>query len=137
MLGDRDEEELAGDLLVDLLGDLLVDLDRLRVGHRQATRLAQRLRVLGAAHPELGQDDLTERPQLALALGERRLQLVGRQVPRLHQRLADRHALLDRLAELPGRGATGGLRAGVGLRLVLLVVFALAAQCHRLSRHFS
>ena len=44
VLGDGDEVELAGDLLVDLLGDLLVDLGRLRVGDRQTARLAECLR---------------------------------------------------------------------------------------------
>ncbi len=124
--GDRDEEELAGDALFDVLGELGADRCRLRIGDRQTTRLPEGRRVLGAADAVLGEHHVAEAPELALAVVECLGEFFAGHMTHLDERLPESDAFLDARAQTVFDRDRAGAARGIGSPLV---VFALS-QCH-------
>ena len=74
LLADRDQEEVAGQALVDPLRELGVDLGGASVAERDPACRRQRSRVLGATDAVPGEQQLPELGQVAVGLRERRRQ---------------------------------------------------------------
>ena len=119
LLADRDQEEVAGQALVDPLRELRVDLGGASVAERDPACRRQRSRVLGTTDAVPGEQQLSELGQVAIGLRERRRQTLTVEVARLHEALTERDTFLDaRALWFLRRGARRWQRAAlVCLRL--------------------
>ena len=120
-----DREHLVGACraLVDLADDVGVELDVRGLRDRHLTDAGDRVRHLVATDPVLLQQDVAELQQVLAAVGDRRLEPIGGQMPRLGEHHGDGRALLWRLPDLVlHRDGHSGRHAGF--------VRSRFAQCH-------